>query len=313
MGDVRTVLIVDDEKDFAEMIAFQLKAHGYYVETAYDGVEGLKKLQEGRVNLVLLDITMPRMGGIEFFQNICSKDGHPRYLVFVMTARAYMEKMFEDMDVAGFLAKPFEVAELIKKIDGIFSMMDSLRQKPKSADQEGGVLVEGELLHVPQALALAMKDKERVLEMGDQRMGLADLDSTGSDALKTPGPAKRINKVLILENDMDFYQKLRHLFEAHGFVVDVAYTPARCIEAALKLSPGWIITKDVPSGMQVTTMISLIREMTNMHDVPILVYGYGDIQAKHKALGEVPNIYLVPHVSEAKLFKKIQDIQSGPG
>ena len=91
---------------------------GYVVELAEDGVKGLKVLESFTPDLIVLDLNMPNMGGIEFYQRICVRD-FPRYPVFVLTARANMEKFFKDFNVDGFMAKPFEIKELLSEISFI--------------------------------------------------------------------------------------------------------------------------------------------------------------------------------------------------
>ncbi len=111
------VLLIDDEKDLVEMLAYQFKARGYDAVTAGNGFEGLEKLKEIRPDLIVLDLNMPKMGGVDFYQKICGDGGKPAYPVLVLTARANMEQLFKDLDVDGFMSKPFEVDELIHEVE----------------------------------------------------------------------------------------------------------------------------------------------------------------------------------------------------
>ena len=65
----RKILIVDDEKNIVDIIAFNLKKEGYTVITATDGEEGVQKAMEENPDLILLDIMMPKMDGYE----VCKK------------------------------------------------------------------------------------------------------------------------------------------------------------------------------------------------------------------------------------------------
>ena len=115
MGKVFRVLVIDDEEDLRENLKYLLKMKGYDVEMASDGVEGVKKLDTYNPDLIILDLNMPNMGGIEFYQRICDGD-KPRYPVFVLTARANMEMFFKDFNVDGFMAKPFEISNLLDEV-----------------------------------------------------------------------------------------------------------------------------------------------------------------------------------------------------
>lgn len=117
----KTILLVEDEADLVSVIKFRLQTHGYKVITAENGVVALAKLTQTPPDLIILDINLPRMSGIEFYRQICTSYGHSKYPVLVLTARANLEKLFKDIEADGFMAKPFEVDVLIKEIDRILS------------------------------------------------------------------------------------------------------------------------------------------------------------------------------------------------
>ena len=81
----RKVLIVDDEKNIVDIIAFNLKKEGYQVITASDGEEGVRKTFEENPDLILLDIMMPKMDGYEACRKIREKKHTP---IIMLTARA---------------------------------------------------------------------------------------------------------------------------------------------------------------------------------------------------------------------------------
>lgn len=118
MGQGAKILVIDDEEDLRENLKYVLQMKGYVVELAEDGVKGLKVLETFTPDLIILDLNMPNMGGIEFYQRICVRD-LPIYPVFVLTARANMEKLFKDFNVDGFMAKPFEITELLREVNFI--------------------------------------------------------------------------------------------------------------------------------------------------------------------------------------------------
>ena len=118
METPRKILIIDDERDLSQMIQYQFKARGFVAETAADGVEGMAKVYEYKPDLIILDINMPRMGGIEFYNNIC-KNGKPLYPVLVLTARANIQDLFKQFDIDGFMVKPFEIDDLVQEAEFI--------------------------------------------------------------------------------------------------------------------------------------------------------------------------------------------------
>ena len=121
MGDKRTILIVDDEVDLSTLVKIRLEEKDYYVLLACNGVEGLEILESVTPDLILLDVNMPKMGGLEFYSKISTVYGRSKYPVLMLTSRASLEETFRDIDVAGFLPKPFEINELISEVERILT------------------------------------------------------------------------------------------------------------------------------------------------------------------------------------------------
>ncbi|MGX8699220.1 MAG: response regulator transcription factor [bacterium] len=109
------ILVVDDEKLLVKGIKFNLENEGYQVETAYDGVEAVAKAREGGIDLIILDLMMPHMGGLEASLQIREFSTVP---IIMLTARS------EDMDkIIGFeygaddyVTKPFNILELKARV-----------------------------------------------------------------------------------------------------------------------------------------------------------------------------------------------------
>ena len=138
MKEHKSILIVEDEGDLVEMIKFQFLAKGYEVHTANDGIEALERLITVTPDLIILDLNMPRMGGIEFYNNICDENGRPKYPVLILTARANTAKLFKELEVNGFLAKPVDIEQLYAEVELIIKrrsrQYDHIHEvfKPKS-------------------------------------------------------------------------------------------------------------------------------------------------------------------------------------
>jgi len=138
MEEKKTILLIDDEVDLIEALGYQIKAKtGHEVVIAYNGAEGLEKLKTIEPHLIVLDMNMPVMGGIEFYDKICDKDGKPKYPVQVLTARANLEQLFNTLDVVGFMTKPFDLDVLLNEIEIIVS---SKKEEKKIAQKAKVVL-----------------------------------------------------------------------------------------------------------------------------------------------------------------------------
>src|SRR5262249_39307831 len=117
----KTILIVEDEEDLVSMMKFQFEANGYAVVSASNGVEGLSKLSRIQPDLIILDLNMPKVGGIEFCHRIALPDGTLKYPVMVLTARAHTEEIMKEFKLAGFMTKPFKIEQLLKQVEDIIN------------------------------------------------------------------------------------------------------------------------------------------------------------------------------------------------
>lgn len=115
----QTILLIDDDKDVLLTIGDFLKLNGYTMVTATNGEEALRQLAEQKPDLIILDINMPKMNGLAFLTNIQAKPEWADIPVYVFTGRAHMEQYFEEVRVAGFMAKPCLPDKLLKDLKNI--------------------------------------------------------------------------------------------------------------------------------------------------------------------------------------------------
>ncbi len=108
-----TVLIVEDKESMAEMLKETLEADGYNVISARDGVEGIKYLKEGKIDLVLTDLKLPKKNGIEILRS--SKEENQLVPVIIMTAFGSVDTAVAAMKEGAFdfITKPFDTDHLL--------------------------------------------------------------------------------------------------------------------------------------------------------------------------------------------------------
>lgn len=109
------ILLVEDEPNIARFVELELSHEGYEVTKAEDGREGLKLAEEGRFDLVLLDIMLPGLNGLEVLRRLRRTSQLP---VIMLTARdAVMDKVTGlDMGADDYITKPFSIEELLARI-----------------------------------------------------------------------------------------------------------------------------------------------------------------------------------------------------
>jgi DNA-binding response OmpR family regulator len=128
----KKIMIIDDEIDLTQMLGYQFKAKGFEVQTAPDGLAALEVVHQFKPDLIILDINMPRMGGIEFYSKICGTNGKPLYPVLVLTARAGVQGLFRDLQIDGFMIKPFEIDQLVHEAGLIIKKRSQQAPQSKS-------------------------------------------------------------------------------------------------------------------------------------------------------------------------------------
>ena len=110
------ILLVDDEEDFIEMLSLRLKESGENVLAAYSGSQCLEVLEKSEIDVIILDIKMPGMDGIETLQEI--KKRHPLVEVIMLTGHGTIETAIEGMKLGAFdfLLKPSDFDDLFEKV-----------------------------------------------------------------------------------------------------------------------------------------------------------------------------------------------------
>ncbi len=117
----KTVLIVDDSFSIRESIAFFLSESGFEIIKAQDGQDALNQLDGKIINLILTDLHMPVMNGIELISNVRKIDQYKRVPILLLTTETLNEKKIEakKAGATGWLCKPFEKEKLINVINKV--------------------------------------------------------------------------------------------------------------------------------------------------------------------------------------------------
>ncbi len=117
------VLIVDDSNSMRQMIRFTLEEEGYQVEGAVNGLDGTKKLDAFKPELIITDIHMPEMNGIDFIIHTRQQGDHKFTPIIVLTTESEkeMQEKGKQAGATAWLVKPFSpevLVETVKKVAG---------------------------------------------------------------------------------------------------------------------------------------------------------------------------------------------------
>jgi DNA-binding NtrC family response regulator len=128
------VLLVDDEVDFAETLAERLETRGFAVATAPSGEDALAKLRDSTFDVIVLDVVMPGLGGMETLREI--KRLQPLVEVIMLTGHATVETAIEGMKHGAFdyLMKPTDTPDLVAKISAAGQRKNEQEERIRQAE-----------------------------------------------------------------------------------------------------------------------------------------------------------------------------------
>lgn len=135
------ILLVDDEPNMRLGLKDNLEFEGYEVVTAVDGKDGLQKLQQDHFSLVLLDVMMPNMNGLE----VCRRaraEGITTPIIFLTAKSEEIDKVLGlELGADDYITKPFSVRELLARVKAVMRRVDEKPQAEENDDVQIGKLL----------------------------------------------------------------------------------------------------------------------------------------------------------------------------
>tara|TARA_A200000159_G_scaffold161322_1_gene183043 strand:- start:2007 stop:2771 length:765 start_codon:yes stop_codon:yes gene_type:complete len=126
----QTILVVDDERDLLDLIEYNLKKEGFKVLKAENGEEGISKAKEHRPDLILLDIMMPKMDGLEAVEIMRKDDDLKKTPIIFLTARSDEKTEIDGLNKGGddYITKPISTTKLVSRIKAVLRRFDDSEQ-----------------------------------------------------------------------------------------------------------------------------------------------------------------------------------------
>lgn len=137
------ILLVDDEPDILEIVGYNLKSEGYQVFTASNGAEGVKTAKKIVPHLILLDIMMPEMDGIEACEKIRKVGSLENVLISFLTARGedYSQVAGFDAGADDYITKPIKPKILVSKVKSLLRRLKKENQEEETTVKVGDILI----------------------------------------------------------------------------------------------------------------------------------------------------------------------------
>src|SRR3954469_1484452 len=138
-GGAKTVLVVEDDESISMGLEMNLTAEGYHVLVAADGEEGLALARNGEIDLLILDVMLPRLNGFELLRTL--RNERRTLPIIMLSARgAEMDKVMGlELGAEDYITKPFGLAELLARVKAV------LRRDAIARHEDGGPIRSGGL------------------------------------------------------------------------------------------------------------------------------------------------------------------------
>jgi two-component system alkaline phosphatase synthesis response regulator PhoP len=166
MVDTVKILVVDDEPDILDILRYNLEKEGYRVFTAEDGQAGIRLAEIEQPHLIILDIMMPKMDGVEVCRTLRSKPMFSKTLITFLTAREEDYSQIAALDVGGddYITKPIRPRVFLSRIKALLRRSDRSGQEEETSVVEvGDLLIDKEKVSVirgEEVIELAKKEFE---------------------------------------------------------------------------------------------------------------------------------------------------------
>ncbi|MBL8785552.1 MAG: response regulator transcription factor [Deltaproteobacteria bacterium] len=151
MNNANHILLIDDDVELTELLTDYLKAEGFEVSAAHDGVSGLARAIAGECAMIVLDVMLPGMNGLDVLRKLRAQSQTP---VLMLTARGDDIDRIVGLEIGAddYLAKPFNARELVARIRAVLRRSEARKESLGASPPEVTSLVVGDLELVPSSL-----------------------------------------------------------------------------------------------------------------------------------------------------------------
>lgn len=155
---MKKVLVVDDEKAISDIIVFNLEKEGFEIKVAYDGEEALQKFHDESPDLIVLDLMLPKIDGLEVCREIRKESSVP---IIMLTAKdSEIDKVLGlELGADDYVTKPFSNRELVARVKANLRR-HSAREQSDNADANANEIVVGDLIVHQDAYIISKRGEE---------------------------------------------------------------------------------------------------------------------------------------------------------
>ncbi|MFQ5676025.1 MAG: winged helix-turn-helix domain-containing protein [bacterium] len=129
MQERKKILIIEDDADIADLVEIHINDLGFELERAEDGLVGLKKFQEKEYALVILDLMLPSLDGLEVCKQIRAANRHSPILMLTSKSEELDKVLGLELGADDYITKPFSIREFIARVKAIFRRIEADNEK----------------------------------------------------------------------------------------------------------------------------------------------------------------------------------------
>jgi len=261
MGN-KKILIVEDDVVLREVLAGKLSQKGYEVSSVEDGELALTEIKRQKPDLILLDILMPRKGGMEVMEEL-NKDNDLNKIPIIVISNSGQPvevQRARELGAKEFLIKAvFDPSEVLEKVEKI--LKDAEKEAEKNSASFGEIIVED-------------GGTEKTIELNEAEPKVETKNEEDVENKEVPvssGSRGGQKKVLVVEDDK-FLRELfvRKLFN-EGFDVESAIDSVQVFEILAKKKPEVVLLDLILPGVNGFEILAQIKKDNNLKDIPVMV------------------------------------------
>jgi phosphate regulon transcriptional regulator PhoB len=131
--EMKKILVVDDEPDLVELVSYNLRKEGFKVSSASNGEDALEKVRKGGYDLIILDLMLPGIQGVELCRMIRSDPKIERVPIIMLTARGELKDKIRGLETGAddYMTKPFSPRELVARVNTVLRRISGRLTKEK--------------------------------------------------------------------------------------------------------------------------------------------------------------------------------------
>ncbi|MDX1764065.1 MAG: response regulator transcription factor [bacterium] len=132
----RKILIIEDDSDITHLLKINLQDMGYDVTVTHDGNRGLERASSTAYDLIILDLMIPGIDGLEVCRRVRSRPDYTPILMLTCKSSEFDRVLGLELGADDYLTKPFSIKELLARVKAIFRRMEALQSQPGIKDQD---------------------------------------------------------------------------------------------------------------------------------------------------------------------------------